>query len=162
MKPKAPLLLLYVTVVLIGWIAVIAFVQRTRVVEGTWVDLFEQSSFFEGKTIAEACNAQFDDAPWFEYDPPENTGLGTLVSANRGKRGKGQYISDIGEWPVSAYSVVFVGRRKVSEMLGLAPLLGFGYGHLGSAGSKFEVDRVLSIRQIANAKCDVRSSVVGT
>jgi hypothetical protein len=59
-------------------------------------------------------------------------------------------------WPVAAYSMKFVGREKVSEFLGLATLLGIGYGHMGMFGSEIEVECVISIAPIANVHCDVR------
>lgn len=146
--------MLFALVAVIGaWVAIIMFVQRTRTVEGTWVDLFEGSSFFENQAISEACSLKFSDAPWFGYYPRENTKIGKLVKANRNS---GQFISKYGPYPVAAYSVKFVGRRKVSEFLGLAPFLGIGYGHLGMAGSEFEVDRMVSIKPISNVHCDVR------
>lgn len=153
MPLKGPFYLLALVLLVGGWSATICFVERTRTIEGTWVDLQEGSSLFEKQTIAEACSPSFDEAPWFAYYPPHNTPAGALVKANRGA---GRFVSTQGTWPVSAYSVVFVGRRKVSELLGLAPLLGIGYGHLGASGSQFEVDRVLSIKPIANVHCDVR------
>jgi len=144
---KLSLIFCGVILVACAWVSTICFVQRTRTVEGTWVDLFEGSSFFENKTITEACGPSFYNAAYFAYYPPRNTKAGALLSANQGA---GKFISDVGIWPVSAYSVTFVGRRKVSELLGLAPFLGIGYGHLSASGSEFEVDRVLSIKPIAN------------
>lgn len=135
------------------WAGSILFIQRTRTIEGTWVDLFEGSSFFENQEITEACSPSFPKAPWFAYYPREDTKAGALVKANRNS---GQYITEYGQWPVAAYKVKFVGRRKVSEFLGLAPLLGIGYGHLGMAGSEFEVDRMLSLKPVSDVHCDVR------
>lgn len=135
------------------WAGTIAFVQRTRTIEGTWVDLFEGSSFFESQTLSQACSPNFSKAPWFSFYPKEDTPTGRLVNANRGS---GQFISENGPKPVAAYTVTFVGRRKVSELLGLAPFLGIGYGHMGMDGSEFEVDRIVSIKPIADVYCDVR------
>ena len=76
-----------------------------------------------------------------------------MASANRKS---GEFINEYGRYPVAAYHVKFVGRRKVSELLGLGTLLDFGYGHLGAFGSEFQVDRMTSIRLIPNVHCDVR------
>jgi hypothetical protein len=99
MYRRTPLPLLAALTIIGAWVATICFVERTRTIEGTWVDLFEQSSFFEDQTIAEACSPSFDNAPWFAYYPSENTTEGAFVSKNRGT---GRFISDYSEWPVSA------------------------------------------------------------
>ncbi|WP_395332776.1 hypothetical protein WBP06_05865 [Novosphingobium sp. BL-8H] len=122
-------------------------------IEGTWIDLFEGSSFFENQTAADACGPHFHRAPWLAYYPSEATAEGVMVSANRQS---GVFISEYGRYPVAAYHVKFVGRRKVSEFLGLGTLLGFGYGHLGAFGSEFQVERMMSIRPIPYVHCDVR------
>jgi len=145
--------LLMVAIAILLWAGVILFQQRTRTIEGTWVDLFESSSFFENQTIQEACSPKFWSAPWFAYYPDENTKVGRMVRANRNA---GSFMSEYGPYPVAAYSVRFVGRRRVSELLGLAPLIGVGYGHLSAHGSQFEVDRLISIKPIAKVRCDVR------
>lgn len=141
-------------VVSILWIVLIRYAERTRTIEGTWLDLFEGSSFFEGQTLAEACSGDGDDAPWFAYYPNKNTPQGAFLRANRNS---GWYLSKYGTSRVSAYSVKFVGRRKVSKLLGLAPSLGVGYGHLASFGSEYEVDRVIMLRLIPDVICDTRS-----
>lgn len=136
-----------------AWIGTIPYIQRTRIIEGTWVDLFEGSVFFENQTVADACGPQFRNAPWLEYYPSEATAAGRMVEANRKS---GELISEYGRYPVAAYSVTFVGRRKVSKFLGLGTLLDFGYGHLSGFGSEFQVDRMTSIRLIPKVQCDVR------
>lgn len=136
-----------------AWIGAISYIQRPRIIEGTWVDLFEGSVFFENQTVADACGPHFRSAPWLAYYPSEGTAAGRMVEANRKS---GEFISEYGRYPVAAYHVKFVGRRKVSKFLGLGALLGFGYGHLGAFGSEFQVGRMTSIRLIPNVRCDVR------
>lgn len=150
---KLSLILVAVALIICAWIGTILYVQRTRMIEGTWIDLFEGSSFFENQTVADACGPHFDRAPWLAYYPSDATTEGRMVSANRKS---GEFISEYGRYPVAAYHVKFVGRRKVSELLGLGTLLGFGYGHLGAFGSEFQVDRMTSIRLIPDLRCDVR------
>lgn len=154
MTYRKPSKMIVAVVLVIGvWIGTICYVQRTRTIEGTWVDLFEQSSFFENQTIVEACGPDFDEAPWFAYYPRKGTAAGTMVENNRHS---GEFISKYGQQPVAAYSVRFVGRRKVSALLGLGTLLDFGYGHLRATGSEFQVDRMISIHLIPDIHCDVR------
>lgn len=123
--------------------------------EGTWINLFEGSSFFEGKSLAEACSHAFRHAPWlsFHLDPRSNTWR-DIEMASRTRPGR--FISEHGEWPVTAYKLKFVGRRHVSELLGLAPVLGVGYGHLSSFGSEVVVEKLIAIEEIPAARCDVR------
>lgn len=150
---KLSLLIVAIALVICAWIGTISYVQRTRMIEGTWIDLFEGSSFFENQTVVDACGPYFDRAPWMAYYPSDATAEGRMVSANRNS---GEFISKHGRYPVAAYHVKFVGRRKVSEFLGLGTLLGFGYGHLGAFGSEFQVDQMTSIRPIPHLHCDVR------
>jgi hypothetical protein len=122
----------------------VLFQQRTRTIEGTWIDLFERSVFFEGGTIATACSPKFRDAPWFAYYPKPDKADGKLVKANRGS---GVFVSSYGEWPVAAYHVKFVGHHQ---------LVGLAFGHLGSFPSEYVVDRMISIKPVPVARCDVR------
>jgi hypothetical protein len=127
----------------------ILFQQRTRVIEGTWIDLFEGSSFFENEDTASACGPDFHNAPHFAFHPKPGTTEYGLVQANRKtlEDGAGVFVSQHGVWPVAAYSVKFVGRRQ---------LLGFGFGHLSGHPSEYVVERVISIKPIPLTECDVR------
>jgi hypothetical protein len=120
--------------------------QRTRVIEGTWIDLFEDSRFFEDKNLASACTADFLDAPWFAYYPEANTTEGKLVEANRDA---GTFVSKYGHWPVAAYKVKFRGHHQI---------LGLSFGHLGQSSSEYVVDHMISIEPIASPVCDTRPS----
>lgn len=149
----------------IVWSGFILFTERTRTIEGTWIDLFEGSTFFEGITLAEACGPSFEKAPWFNYSPNEKTPEGKLVAKNRHPyvshkkyENSGIFISKNGTWPVTAYSMKFVGRKNVHQYFGLSWIFGFGYGHLGGFGSEVEVDRVIAIKPIPHVICDVRPS----
>lgn len=123
--------------------------------EGTWVNLFEGSKFFEGKTLNEACSHGFWRAPWLAFYPaPRSKIWQDLDFASRTRAGK--FVSENGVWPVTAYRIKFIGRRKVSAFLGLAPLMGIGYGHLSASGSEVDVDRLISIAEIPLVTCDVR------
>ena len=135
------------------WVGTVLYVERTRTIEGTWVDLFEGSSFFEGQNSVEACSPKFSKAPWFSYSSAAGMPARETLHKNQES---GQLVSEYGPYPVAAYTVKFIGRRNVSELLGLAPLLGIGYGHLGMKGSAFEADKVISIQPIPNVRCDVR------
>lgn len=155
-RRKLPLLLSSLVVLVAIWVGGIRFAERTRTFEGTWVDLFEGSTFFEDQTLVDACSPSLDSGAWLEYDPSEDTAIGRMVRRNRKDRKSGQFVSEFGSWPVTAYKMKFVGRKRVSEFFGLAPLLGIGYGHLGASGSAIEVQRVVSIEPIENVYCDVR------
>ncbi len=127
----------------------ITFQQRTRVIEGTWIDLYEGSSFFENEGVAYACGPGFRNAPYFAFYPKPGTSAHRLVEASRKtlKDGAAVFVSEYGVWPVAAYSVKFVGHHEV---------LGFGFGHMGSHPSEYVVDRIISIKPIPITECDVR------
>lgn len=124
----------------------VLFQQRTRVIEGTWVDLFEGSRFFEGEGISSACNPAFMGAPWLAYYPEENSPAGKLIKANRNS---GNFVSEYGSWPVAAYSVKFEGHHQI---------WGVGYGHLSASPSEYVVHRMIALKPIVSPKCDVRPS----
>ena len=120
------------------------FLQRTRTIEGTWVDLFEGSRFFEGEGISSSCSAKFWDAPWFAYYPMDDSAAGKFIKANRNS---GVFVSRYGNSPVAAYSVKFEGHHQI---------LGLGFGHLGASPSEYVVDRMISMEPIASVRCDTR------
>lgn len=126
-------------------VAVVMFQKRTRTIEGTWVDLFEGSSFFEGKGVGWACGPGFHDAPWLSYDPKPGSPEQHLMQTH-GR--PGVFVSDHGTWSVAAYSVKFVGRKEI---------LGLGFGHLGARPSEFKVERMISMEPIENVRCDIRN-----
>jgi hypothetical protein len=126
-------------------VALVMFQQRTRTIEGTWIDLFEGSSFFEGQGLGQACTPRFWDAPWFGYYPKEETPEGKLIEADRGS---GVFISEYGTSSVAAYSVKFVGHQNILDV---------GFGHLGARPSEFKVERMISMEPIENVRCDIRS-----
>jgi hypothetical protein len=123
--------------------------------EGIWVNLFEESRFFEEQSLSDACGHAFDRAPWLNFNPDPRSKLWRdLDTASRIRPGK--FLSKNGEWPVTAYRIKFVGHRDVSELLGLAPALGIGYGHLSSFGSQVEVEKLIGIEEIPMVRCDTR------
>ena len=122
----------------------VLFQQRTRTIEGSWIDLFEGSRFFEGEDLLTACNSDFMDAPWLDYYPNADSATGRLIDANRNS---GTFVSKYGSWPVAAYSVKFEGHHQI---------VGVGFGHLGASPYEYVVDRMISIKPIASPKCDVR------
>ena len=120
----------------------IMYEQRTRTIEGTWVDLFEGSRFFEDQDLSKACSPGFMGAAWFE--PPLNPAEAEVVRRNRAS---GVFISKYGSWPVAAYSVKFVGHHE---------FVGLGFGHMSGSPSEFVAERILSIRPIPQPRCDIR------
>ena len=126
-------------------VAVLVFQQRTRTIEGTWVDLFEGSSFVEGKGVDWACGPGFRDAGWLSYEPKPGSPEQRLMQAH----GRPDvFVSEHGTWPVAAYSVKFVGRQDI---------LGLGFGHLAASPSEFIVERMISMEPIENVRCDIRT-----
>lgn len=139
-----------------AWTGATSWAQRERTFEGTWINLFEGSSFFEGTSFAEACGQSFyRRASWLEFYPDRHSQTWRDIDLARRMR-PGRFISEHGEWPVTAYRLKFVGRRHASELLGLAPVLGIGYGHLSSFGSEVVVEKLIAIEELPEAQCDVR------
>lgn len=137
-------------------VAGIAWQQRTRTIEGTWIDLFEGSSFFEGKDLEWACSPNFDTGGWLSFYPGagsphalllESGRFGNVADVEQSDGRAGIFASEYGSWPVAAYKVRFVGRQRV---------LGLGFGHLGGSPSEFKVDRMLAIEPLEVELCDVR------
>ena len=112
------------------------FQQRTRTIQGTWIDLFEGSRFIEGEGLSSVCNPNFMDAPSLAYDPEKDSSEGKLIRANRSS---GVFVSRDGRWPVAAYSVRFDGHHQI---------IGRGFGHAGLSSSEYVVHRMLSIEPI--------------
>lgn len=122
------------------------YAERTRVIEGTWLHMFEGSDFFEEQRPGRECDLYRSKARrgWLEY---------SLEAANPRYKiehplpNTGTYSSQYGEWPLDAFAVRFEGRRR------LKPL---GGGHLGLWQSEYEVHRMLTITPIPGLACDVR------
>ena len=125
-------------------VSLVLFKQRTRTIEGTWIDLFEGSRFFEGQDISQGCSPAFMDAPWLAYYPQEQSAAGKLLKANRNS---GVFVSKYGSWPVAAYRVKFEGYHRV---------FGLGFRHLGASPSEYVVDRMISIEPVRSPNCDIR------
>lgn len=137
------------------WAGAITWVERPRFMEGTWINLFEGSKFFEGKNVSEACRPGFDRAPWLAFYPAPNSKMWhDLDTASRTR--SGTFVSPEGTWPVTAFRMKFVGRKRVGGLLGLSPILGIGYGHLSASGLEITVERLISIEEIPAVSCDVR------
>ncbi len=126
-------------------VAFTIFQQRTRTIEGTWIDLFEGSRFVEGEGLLSVCNSTFIDAPSFAYDPNENSAVGELIKANRNS---GVFVSRDGRWPVAAYAVRFKGHHQIVSRR--------GFGHGGLSSSEYVVHRMISIKPIPSPICDIR------
>lgn len=154
-KSKSARLLIGVVAAACVWVGAIAWVERPRMMEGTWINLFEGSKFFEGAAINEACSPAFDRAPWLSFYPSPNSKIRhDLDTATRTR--PGEFISPHGSWPLTAYRMKFVGRKQIGAFFGLAPLLGIGYGHLSASGSEIIVDRLMAIEEIPAVRCDIR------
>lgn len=120
------------------------FQQRTRTIEGTWINLFEGERFVEGQDISSVCNPEFWDAPWFAYYPDRDSADYKLIDANRNN---GRFVSKYGIWPVGAYTVKFKGHHQ---------LWGFEFGHFGASPSEYVVDQMISMKPILSPVCDIR------
>lgn len=120
--------------------------QRSRTIEGTWFDLFEGSTFFEGQGVEQACSENFRDGAWLEFRHDDRSIDHRVLDQFAASS---QFVSEHGTWSMGVYSVKFVGRKKYS-------IPGFGFGHLGSFGTEVEVDRMISMRPIAGVRCDIR------
>ena len=120
------------------------YAERTRVIEGTWLYMFEGSEFFEKRLPGKECDLYRNHGGWLHYDPKK---IYPSYSYKRPFPSSGTYRSQHGEWRLEAFEVRFKGRKR------LAPL---GAGHGGLWRSEYEVDRMLSIKPISGLVCDVR------
>jgi hypothetical protein len=123
------------------------FVERTRTVEGTWLYMFEGSSFFEGQAPPSVCDlysTYSTNAAWLDLGPEviyENYDENSVYPST------GVYRSIDGKWRLEAFSVKFKGRRKLSLI---------GAGHLGYWNSSYEVDNIIAAKPISDVNCLVR------
>lgn len=130
---------------LVAAAGVALYKQRTREMQGTWIDMFEGSSFFEDMSLDQACTTKFyRTSSWLHYYPKLNSAVGKLLQT---KENIGIYESEDGRWDMTAYSVRFVGHKNS---------VGFGFGHLSGWHSEVMVDRMISVVPIKGAYCDIR------
>lgn len=120
------------------------YVERTRVIEGTWLYMFEGSDFFEKRLPGKECDLYQYQAGWLNYDLKK---VYPNYSYKRSFPSSGTYRSEGGAWRLEAFKVRFLGSKR------LAPL---GAGHLGSWWSEYEVDKMLSVTPVAGLNCYVR------
>ena len=134
--------------VAVGLTAVIAvgawhYTERTRVIDGTWMWMFEGSDFFENRQPGRECELYQHHAGWLEYDIrkiyPDYSYKVQFPSS-------GSYRNSYSEWRLEAFEVRFVGHKR------LAPL---GAGHMRSWAWEYVVDRMLSVKPIGGLKCHV-------
>lgn len=137
-------------ILLVGVAAVMAAgawheIHRTRVIEGTWLYMFEGSSFFEQRLPDQECELNRHDASWLNY------GIRQVYlrygDERRSYPSAGTFRSQYGEWPMEAFEVRFEGRRN---------LMPWGGGHLGTSKSEYDVERMLSVKPIPGLTCTVR------
>jgi hypothetical protein len=119
------------------------YAERLRVIEGTWLYMFEGSEFFEKRLAGHECDLYRDRAAWLHYDLKR---VYPEYSYKRPFPSSGTYRSPHGEWRLEAFEIRFEGRRR------FAPL---GAGHLGGWTSEYDVERMLSVKPIAGLKCHV-------
>ncbi len=124
----------------------IGYHERERTIEGTWMWQFEGSQFFETPPGKDPCRLLADRGSWLNYDPYQIYGS---YNYRKSYPSRGTWTSQFGTYPLEAFSVRFVGRRRVS-------ILGLGFGHLGGWGSEYEVTRMLYAKPISNLDCRVR------
>lgn len=120
------------------------YAERSRVIEGTWLYVFEGSEFFEQKFIGQNCRFSHDEAGWLNYDirqiyPNDD-------DYERSFPNVGTYHSGGGQWPMGAFEVRFEGRKRFTP---------WGGGHLSMWKSEYDVDRVLSAKPIPRVNCYV-------
>ena len=124
----------------------LAFAQRSRTIEGTWLFQAEGSEFFEGRTPQKVCELYSQKSSWLNYD------ISRVYPGWRYDRKfpSSGWVTYRGGSPyrIEAFSVRFEGRYR------LTPLSG---GHLGSWNSEYDVHRMLSFSPIGGLDCrDVR------
>ena len=120
------------------------YAERTRVIEGTWLYMFEGSEFFEKRLPGKECDLFRNRGGWLHYGPEK---IYQGYSYKRPFPSSGTYRSQDDEWRLEAFELRFKGRKR------LAPL---GTGHLGRSTSEYEVDTMLSIKPISGLVCDDR------
>ncbi len=118
--------------------------ERNRVIEGTWLYMFEGSDFFEQRLPGRECDLYSQGrAGWLEYSLSQ---IDPRYDREYPHPNTGTYRSQGGMWPMDAFEVKFEGRKR------LRPL---GGGHLGLWTSEYEVRRMIFIKPIPRLNCDV-------
>lgn len=128
-----------------GWLAW-QYAERTRIIEGTWLYMFEGSEFFEQRLPGQECDLYSDRsrAGWLHAHPRL---IDPGFDAEHPRPSSGTYRSSYGgEWPVNAFELRFEGRRRLRP---------WGAGHMGLWRSEYEVDRILSATPIPGLDCYV-------
>lgn len=138
------------TSLMFGLVAVVAvgawqYAERVRIIEGTWLYMFEGSDFFERRFVGRECQLSHDEAGWLNYNirqiyPDDDDYEQSFSNA-------GTYHSGGGQWPMGAFEVRFEGRKRFTP---------WGSGHMGMSKSEYEVDRMLSAKPIPRVDCYVR------
>lgn len=118
------------------------YAERPRIIEGTWLYMFEGSEFFEKRLPGHECDLHRYSGGWLNYGPRK---IYPDYSVKRLFPSSGTYRSPNGEWRLEAFEVRFEGRKR------LAPL---GTGHLNSWMSEYEVERMLSVKAISGLHCE--------
>lgn len=133
-----------IAVAVLGVWAAQSYIERQRTIRGTWIDMFEGSTFLENSSLGDICSPRYREASWLEYNTPAHTPAWQQL---RDIGHKGKFISKYGEWTAYAYEIEFVGRKRI---------FGLGFGHFGSWPSEFIVDRMTKLKPIKNLTCDIR------
>lgn len=120
--------------------------ERTRVIEGTWLYLYEGSDFFEKQSPGHECDLYRYSPGWLSYDP---TKVYPTYTYKKSFPSSGTYRRPNGEWRLEGFVIRFEGRKR---------LMPFGTGGAGLGGwsSEYEVDRMLSIKPVGGLNCNVR------
>lgn len=124
-----------------GW----RYAERTRVIEGTWLYMFEGSSFFEQQQPGHECDLYRDHGlgGWLNY---ELAAVDPRYRSEHPLPNTGLYRSRDGAWPLDAFEVRFIGRKR---------LMPWGGGHLGLWKSEYDVDQMLSVKAISGLSCEI-------
>jgi hypothetical protein len=121
----------------------VKYLERPRVVEGTWLYVFEGSDFFEGPPQENPCTLYSKSPAWLNYEPEK---IYPSYSYKKSYPSAGSYTSEFGQWRMEAFRVKFAGRKRLSLI---------GTGHLGGWMSEFEVAKLISVKPIPNVNCRV-------
>ena len=143
MRKRTLVLAVSLTAVFTGF-AALQFQQRTRIVEGTWLWMFEGSDFFEKSAPGRECELYEHEPAWLNYSP---TAIYPGYTYKRVWPSSGTYNSRrYGQYRIEAFEVKFRGRKRFSIL---------GTGHLRGWWSEFDVDEMIAVRPIPNLHCRV-------
>ena len=79
----------------VGAVGAWKYAERTRVIEGTWLYMFEGSDFFEQRLPGHECDLYANHASWSNYSPSK---VYTNYAYKRLFPSSGKYRSPHGEW----------------------------------------------------------------